>query len=349
MNTFLHSASNEIWAMEPARLRSFLSMLAADSPASARAQQRKPVVQGKVAVLPIHGVISQRAGLWQDVFGGTSTQQLAAAYAKALNDDSVAAIVFDVDSPGGTVAGVEEASAMIREGSRLKPTYAVANSLAASAGYWLASQVGPGRLFAAPGADVGSIGVYVAHEDVSGMLDKRGVKVTLVGTPARKTEGNPYEPLSSEAKAYYENRIADTYERFVSDVAAGRNVTTSRVKTSYGGGRVVESRAAQAAGMVDGIRTLPEVVVMAAGGPGRVSSAGSFVAKMAEDGLIRAWDSGMVEHVAGLGSDIGRRRRELDRLAAAGGPGRTASERRAYLDRCEREVEQARYLSRVSG
>jgi ClpP class serine protease len=58
----------------------------------------------------MYGMISQRSSIWQEMFGGTSTQGFGAAYTRAVNDDRVKAIVFDVDSPGGTTAGVKELS-----------------------------------------------------------------------------------------------------------------------------------------------------------------------------------------------------------------------------------------------
>src|SRR5215467_6271108 len=118
--------------------------------------------------------------------------------AAAANPD-VSAIVLDVDSPGGTVAGTPETAAAVRRAAEVKPVVAVANSLAASAAYWIASQAS--SLVVGPSADVGSIGVISAHIDRSKMLEDMGLRVTVVSAGRYKAEGNPFAPLSDEAKA----------------------------------------------------------------------------------------------------------------------------------------------------
>ena len=137
-----------------------------------------PESMARWRVLPLHGVISQRASVWQEMFGGTSTEQFGAAYQQAINDPRIKAVVLDVDSPGGTVSGVSELADIVYAGAQQKPVAAVANSQMASAAYWIASQVGGGqlRLAAASGADVGSIGVFRMHEDVSEAMAEAGIK-----------------------------------------------------------------------------------------------------------------------------------------------------------------------------
>ena len=73
---------------------------------------------GGVAVLPVHGVISQRMGMMQEISGGTSTDGLAEQFRAALADDTVKAIIFHHDSPGGGTYGVDELASEIRAGAR---------------------------------------------------------------------------------------------------------------------------------------------------------------------------------------------------------------------------------------
>ncbi|MFX8577776.1 S49 family peptidase, partial [Acinetobacter baumannii] len=80
-----------------------------------------------------------------------------------MNTASVRGILLDVDSPGGEVAGLAELAEFIAEAAKEKPIYAVANSLMASAAYWMSS--GATRIYAAPNSAVGSIGVVTAHVD----------------------------------------------------------------------------------------------------------------------------------------------------------------------------------------
>src|SRR5690606_4285100 len=146
------------------------------------------------------GIVGHRMNQVTDISGpgGTSTEQFGSWFDAALRDPAVSAIVIDVDSPGGTVTGVAELAEQIFEARGKKPIYAIANALAASAAYWIASAAE--ELWVTPSGDVGSIGVYAMHEDISEMEAEMGLKVTLISAGEYKTEGNPHEPLGDEAR-----------------------------------------------------------------------------------------------------------------------------------------------------
>lgn len=281
----LLAASAELWAILPSALQ---AMLMADAAGPGR-PKKLPSVKGSVAILPIHGEISQRGSIWQELFGGTSTQRLAAQYSRAVNDDRVGAVVFDVDSPGGTVSGVPEAADVIREGARLKPTYAVASGQMASAAYWLASQVGAGNLMASKSSNVGSIGVVAVHEDYSEYLKNKGIKVSALGVPEYKTEGWTHSPLSDEARDQYMARINDTYNDFVGDIAAARGMKAETIKADYGRGRTFHGAEAKQRGMIDRVATISQVVSELT----RFSKGEDTEAIAA--GIIEAGDRGLVE------------------------------------------------------
>jgi signal peptide peptidase SppA len=208
---------------------------------------------GAIAVLPLYGIIAQRADLMTESSGGTSTERFAARFRELVADPGVGAIVLDVDSPGGAVYGVDELSAEIYRARGQKPITAVANSLAASAAYWIASAAD--EIVVTPSGEVGSIGVVTAHEDQSAQLEREGVKVTLLSAGKYKTEGNAYEPLSEEARAAVQARIDDYYGMFVTAVARNRQVTAGDVRNGYGEGRVVGAQEAKKLGMVDRVET----------------------------------------------------------------------------------------------
>src|SRR5580704_14701078 len=117
---------------------------------------------GKVAVIPIIGVISHRASMIAEISGpgaGTSIQRIKGQFREALQADDCKAIVFDVDSPGGSVDGVMELASEIYAGRKQKPITAVCNSMACSAAYWLASAAS--EVVITPSGQAGSIGVYM--------------------------------------------------------------------------------------------------------------------------------------------------------------------------------------------
>ena len=224
----------------------------------ARRREANANVGGGIAVLPLHGTIVQRAGMMTEWCGGTSTQQFGRALQDALADETVSQILIDVDSPGGSVYGVQELGDQIQAARKTKPVVASVNSLAASAGYWLASQAG--EIYVTPGGEAGSIGVWMAHEDWSAAMAEAGVKVTLISAGKHKVEGNPYEPLGDDAKAFLQSRTNDYYQAFTKAVAKGRGVGIDAVRNGMGQGRVLGAEAAMAEKMVDGIATIEDVV-----------------------------------------------------------------------------------------
>lgn len=222
--------------------------------------------RGGIAVIPIVGPISARAGMIEDASGMTSHEAISAALAAADADASVGTIVLDLNSPGGTVAGTPELAARLRAMS--KPVIAQVNYMAASAAYWLAAQAD--EIVVSPSGEVGSIGVVQAHEDVSAAAAADGVKVSFITAGKHKAEGNRFEPLSEDARAYAQQQVDTAYGMFVADIAKGRGVSKATASgASFGEGRMLGARAALDAGMVDRIATMDETLTRLQSG-GRV-------------------------------------------------------------------------------
>jgi capsid assembly protease len=186
-----------------------------------------------------------------------------AALAQAAADKSVEAIVLDVDSPGGTVAGAAETAAAVASAASIKPVTAVANTLMASAAYWIGSQAT--NIVMAPSGEAGSIGVLALHENRSAMLERMGVEITIQHAGRYKAEGNPFQPLDDAARAARQNRIDAAYDTFTSAVASGRGRTVEAISGGFGEGRVMDAGPAVAAGLADRIATLDEVIAEYAG------------------------------------------------------------------------------------
>lgn len=263
------------WAMMPERINAFAAAIQrhqGDQPRAmddegtgqrinawdARKAEARKQASGGIAVLPLYGTIMQRANMMTDWCGGTSTMQFAAAFDDAMADSTIGSILIDIDSPGGSVYGVGELADKIIKARGQKLIIGYANSLAASAAYWVGAACS--ELYVTPGGEVGSIGVWMAHEDWSKNMDDQGVKVTLISAGKFKTEGNPYEPLASDAQGFMSGRVEDYYNAFSKGVAKGRNVGIAQVRDGMGQGRVLGADAALAEKMVDGICTFDDVV-----------------------------------------------------------------------------------------
>lgn len=265
------------WFIDPRKAEQIVAMLELRAMAGPRAEpfrkegaalrQEVRTTKGTVAVLNLFGAIAPRAEALEDV-----SQQAALmvpfqnAFREVAADPSLSGIILNIDSPGGRVDLVPETAAMIRKARRDgRPIVAVANTLAASAAYWIASAAD--ELVVTPSGEVGSIGVYVLHRDVSEALAASGIRMQFISEGARKVEGNPFEPLSEEARAALQTNVRYFYDLFVADVAKGRRVAESVVRADpekdgkhFGGGRVYPAKEAVRLGMADRVATLDETI-----------------------------------------------------------------------------------------
>ncbi len=258
--------ASTLWAIEPGKLQEILGILAfrasgekwSNEEIAARIGSRGPSQPaqsgGGVAVVPIHGVIAHRIGGMDDASGGASTEKIGSMIRQAQANPDVGSIVLDIDSPGGTVPGVQELAAEVFGMRGGKKIVAHVNSLAASAAYWIASQAD--EIVSTPSGSAGSIGVFSAHQDMSKALEAAGIDVTLISAGKFKVEGSPFAPLSAEAKAFMQGRVDEAYGQFVHDVARGRGASVKDVRSGYGEGRVLSSKDALSAGLIDRVATM---------------------------------------------------------------------------------------------
>ena len=261
---------DEPWAILPGKLEAIADFIALKaqggtlteaeiSAIRAAAPPMQGQREGAIAVMPVFGTLRNRLNLMTEMSGGTSVELMSKQFAALVRNPDVSAIILDIDSPGGAVSGIPEFAAQIFAARDVKPVIAVADTLAASAAYWLGTAAS--EFVAAPSAEVGSVGALMVHEDVSGAMEQEGRKVTLIYAGKHKVEGNPYEPLGDEAAAALQERVDAAYERFTADVARFRGVSVEIVRGErFGAGRVLSADRALQAGMVDGIATLDETI-----------------------------------------------------------------------------------------
>lgn len=319
IDRILAAAAGQPWALMPekmAEIRAFLE-LRGDGVRFSAAEIEARIGPGRtgqsaqpatgIAVLSVFGVLSQRANLMGDISsgGGTSTERVGASLRAAVADPNVRAIVLEVDSPGGGTHGIRELAEEVFRARGRKPIVAQVNSTAASAAYWVATAAS--EVVVTPGGQVGSIGVYGMHEDVSALLEKTGIRKTFISAGEYKTEGNSLGPLSDDARAYMQRQVNEVYGDFVGDVARGRGTTPSRVKAEFGKGRMVLAREAVRLGMADRIGTMQDTL-RRLGAANATAMPGQSAASM--DALSATADEERDEF---------RRRRHAFRVRTAGG------------------------------
>lgn len=238
---------------------------------AARAAQgpRSGPTAGPVAIIPVYGVIFPRANLMTQISGGTTVEFIRGAMAEALADQSIAAVIAEFDSPGGSVEGIEELATWIREQRGQKPMVAVVNTMACSAAYYLAAQFD--EIVASPSSMTGSIGVFTEQVEFSKENEMEGVTVNIIRAPETKHDINDSEPLSDVARAHVQMLVDDYYAQFVNAVAKGRGVAPQAVRDGYGNGRELTAARAKAAGLVDRVDTLESTIRRLATGRGRAA------------------------------------------------------------------------------
>ena len=264
----INAMNSSVWAIQPEKMEIIMKFLSirltgqkiSDETISAVTQSQPEMFsQKKTVVLPIFGTITQHADMMSEYSGGTSTDKLGAMFDNAMSNPSIKSIILNIDSPGGSVYGLEELTTKIRNArGKGKRIIAVANSLMASAAYYIGSAAD--KIVASPGAQVGSIGTIAVHIDQSKAIEEAGYKYTFFTAGKYKALGNNTEPLSEDAVDYYQTMVDRYYDMFVSAVAQNRGISKQDVKSNYGQGKVLIAQDAVKVGMVDQIRTLEEVI-----------------------------------------------------------------------------------------
>lgn len=207
-----------------------------------------------LAMIPVHGVLVNRYS-WSWSFA-TGYNFIRAQVESAVADPDVKAIVLDVNSPGGQVAGCEETAGIIREANKTKPVVAVVDASAYSAAMWISSAAG--KIVCTPSGGAGSIGVVATHLNVGPALKEMGIEVSFIFAGKHKVDGNPYEALSDSVKAAIQKDIDATYTKFVAAVAANRNMDEGAVRATEADTYSADD--ALALGLVDAVQPPAEAI-----------------------------------------------------------------------------------------
>jgi signal peptide peptidase SppA len=236
--------------------------------AASGAQAKRPK---SIAVIPVSGALETRPteiGAWM---GMSSYEVIGKVFDHFVGDETVSGIILDVSSPGGMVYGAQELADKIFQARGTKPIIAVANPMAASGAFWIGAAAD--RMVVTPSGDVGSVGVITEHVDVSRLYEGKGVTVSTFKSAVSpyKGEYSDAAPLTEEAKQHLQSRVDAISHTFVGDLAKFRGVSAAHVGEHFGKGRLVDSKAALHAGMVDRVGTLQEIAYKMAAGRIRIA------------------------------------------------------------------------------
>lgn len=187
------------------------------------------VING-IAIVPVHGTLVQKLGSLRPYSGMTGYDGIRQAFLSALTDDSVKAIMLDIDSPGGEVAGCFDLVDEIYRARGSKPIWSILTESAYSAAYAIASAAD--RIVVPRTGGVGSVGVIVMHVDWTAKIKEDGLTVTIITFGDRKAESNPYQKLSEQARDAIQKDVTMMGELFVSTVARNRGLSEKAVRNT---------------------------------------------------------------------------------------------------------------------
>lgn len=206
------------------------------------------------AHIVITGILKNTRSFWDMFFGEAASltyDEIFQATLEADENPSVKRIIFDINSPGGWVDGLDDAAQAIA--ATKKPTIARVRDMAASGAYWLASQANRIEV-TSPTATVGSIGVVATVIDDKKMLEDWGLKeIIITSTDAPKKY---VDPATKKGQDEIRNVLDGIHAVFAKRVAEGRDVSIDTVNSDFGQGALVIAEDALKIGMIDKINEL---------------------------------------------------------------------------------------------
>lgn len=180
----------------------------------------------------------------------TENEELVKRLDAVAKASQVKGVLLSIDSPGGTTAGGEMIFDAIRRVAARKPVVAQLGTIAASGGYMVACAAD--HIVARKTSIVGSIGVLVQYPDLTGLMDKLGIKLESIKSSPLKAEPNPFNPTTDEERAVIRNMILDSYNWFV-DLVANRRKMDHDQALKLANGAVFTGRQGMQNGLVDSL------------------------------------------------------------------------------------------------
>ncbi|MCE9581313.1 MAG: signal peptide peptidase SppA [Planctomycetes bacterium] len=213
----------------------------------------EPKAEKKIVVIPVHGVIT--AGSTSSFLGSTGdmVEKIIHDLRRAKADDSVVAVILDVDSPGGGISDCDRIHGEIMEFRRAKPKVAFLSfmrDVAASGGYYVSAPCD--EIVAMPTTITGSIGVIMSFMNLQGLFEKIGVRQEVIKSGDHKDIGSMSRPMTDEERAMLQSILMEMYDRFVKVVADGRKMDEKKVRI-LADGRIYSALQAKANGLVDSL------------------------------------------------------------------------------------------------
>jgi protease-4 len=181
----------------------------------------------KVAIVPISGIIASSGSASILDTGKIITPNEIERYIDSIKQDSsVDAVIFVINSPGGSPVASKDIADYIKTINKTK--YAVIEDTGASGAYWVASSCD--KIYANPMSVTGSIGVTSSYIDFANLMNKYGVDYNSLIAGNLKDMGSPYKNLTNQEREIFQKKINIVHDYFIKDIAKNRNISEEKVK-----------------------------------------------------------------------------------------------------------------------
>lgn len=210
------------------------------------------IVNG-VAIIPITGVLRDAVDFMVRWGGASSYQLIEKEFNQAMDNESVKAVLFYCDSPGGSAIGCKRIADLVFESRGEKPIHAYVQGMCGSAAFYIASACD--RIEAVADTMVASVGTIYTHQEYSKALDEFGItsRVFTNKDSPKKGHGNPYEKLTPEAIETLDAFVESYGQAFIADVARYKGTSVAEVIKNYGQGDAMRADIAVTKGVIDAV------------------------------------------------------------------------------------------------
>ena len=204
----------------------------------------------KIAVIPVHGIITSGS---TSLFGPNvdMVDKIIKDLRRVGADDSIVAVILDVDSPGGGITDCDRIHFEIMKLKKARPKLKFVSfmrDVAASGGYYVSAPCD--KIFASHTTITGSIGVIMSFMNLQGLFEKVGVREEVIKSGDHKDIGSMGRAMTDEERAMLQSMLMEMYDRFVDVVAKGRGMDEKRVR-ELADGRMYSAGQAKANGLID--------------------------------------------------------------------------------------------------
>lgn len=211
----------------------------------------------KVAVVPVEGVIAPADDTLSGTVPTSTPEGLTDALRQAGSDQSVAAVVLEINSPGGGVTASDEMHQSILDFRKNtgKPVVVSMGDTAASGGYYIATAAD--RIVANETTLTGSLGVIIPLNNFAEAANKYGIKQVVIKSGKYKDMGSAFREMTPEEREIFQSIVDQDYSEFVEVISEGREIPENRVR-EIADGRIYSGIQARDLGLVDSLGNLDE-------------------------------------------------------------------------------------------